>query len=391
MFGIYVHIPFCLRKCPYCDFYSVALGRGRPPEADYLRALAAQLERDAPAFAGSEVSTVYFGGGTPSLMSPSFFKSVLDEIGGRFEIADGAEVSCEVNPGAADARWFDGARAAGVNRVSIGVQSFDEANLRALGRAHDSRDAMQAVAEAQEAGFAGVGLDLIFGVEGETTAVLEEDVRTAMAFQPGHVSAYQLTVEEGTPLCRAMGDRCSDGFAVDEDQGLAQMRIVARMLSRGGLARYEISNFAREGFECRHNLNCWRYGEYLGLGAAAASFALSSSDASHQSPVTGHEFARRWTQVRDVDAYMRGRGQVETDRIDARTAMGEFCFLGLRKSEGISDRKFEGVFGVSLEEIFGSTAADLEREGLMERSGERLTLTPAGMELSDQVFQRFVV
>jgi oxygen-independent coproporphyrinogen-3 oxidase len=374
VFGVYFHIPFCLRKCDYCDFFSIPCDRANVPEKEYLEALVRQL--GAEGLAGREVTSIYFGGGTPSLMSPEFFKSIIESVRERFDVARDVEVSCEVNPKTADASWFEGARRAGITRASIGVQSFSDELLLGLGRIHTAEDAMQAIAEAQDAAFDSVGVDLMFGIQGETITVLEDDVRTAMTFQPEHISAYQLTLEEGTPLYERIKGRDSGlGTRDSEDEILEQMRIVARMLSRGGWNRYEISNFARQGFECRHNMNYWRYGEYLGLGAAATSFVSN----------------RRWTQVRDVNEYMEGRGELaESEEIDLQTAMAEFCFLGLRTMNGIDSKIFRERFGKDLEEEYGEVCRKLIDDDLILKGEGRIRLTQRGVELSNQVFERFL-
>ncbi len=374
MFGIYVHMPFCIKKCDYCDFYSMPIGRKPPPHEEYLKAMSAQLDADAPAFAGRRVSTIYFGGGTPSLMPPGFFESLLSSIARRFSIEAGAEISCEANPATADLAWFKGAKDAGITRLSIGVQSFQDRLLEVLGRAHTSGEAMRAIAEAQDAGFDSVSLDLMYAIPGETSSDLEEDVRTAMTFQPQHISAYQLTLEQGTLLHERFSAAGRERFPSDEEQ-LKQMRIVARMLDRGGWRRYEISNFARPGFECRHNLNYWRYGEYLGLGAGA----------------TSHGFARRWTQARDVAAYIAGKVALAEDEvIGRRTAMAEFCFMGLRAAQGISSADFKCLFGEEFEKAFPGEAGALVGEGLAYQDGGRLALTQRGIEISNKVFERFM-
>lgn len=373
MFGIYVHIPFCLKKCDYCDFFSVPCERESVPEREYLEAVVRHLSRevDAGGLAGREVSSVYFGGGTPSLMSPDFFDSLLKSLRTKFKLPGDVEISCEVNPKTADASWFDGARRAGITRISIGVQSFNDGLLSALGRVHTAEDAMRAVAEAQDAGFDSVGVDLMFGIPGETIPMLEDDVRTAMTFQPRHISAYQLTLEEGTPLAKKYGGT----HPVSDDELLEQMRIASRMIGRGGWRRYEISNFAKPGSQCRHNMNYWRYGEYLGLGAGATSFVAG----------------RRWTQVKDVKMYVEGRGELaESEAIGVKTAMAEFCFLGLRTTDGIDAGDFENRFGRKFDEVYGDVSRGLVREGLVIRSEGRIMLSPRGVELSNQVFERFL-
>jgi oxygen-independent coproporphyrinogen-3 oxidase len=421
MFGIYLHIPFCAKKCDYCDFFSIPCDRPSLPEESYLRAIEGQLERDVAALGlkGRAVDTVYFGGGTPSLLTPAFFAKTLAAIRERFALSPGAEISCEANPGTVQGEWFREVRAAGVTRASIGVQTFHPELLEMLGRIHSPKDAMCAIAEAQDAGFQSVSLDLMYAIPGETQAMLEEDMRTAMMFQPEHLSAYQLTLEEGTLMYERYFSEPGTGnqgpgrdvpgsrslVPVSEDVQLDQMRIVARMLSRGGWERYEISNFAKPGFECRHNLGYWRYGEYLGLGAGATSFiqervgktaeeggtTLNARSTSHQSRVTNHGFARRWTQVRDVERYSMGVGELaEEETLDVRTAMAEYCFLGLRTSSGLIRARFAEVFGETFEERFGQVAAELASEGLLMEGEDAIKLTPRGLELSNQAFEHFL-
>ncbi|MFA4874500.1 MAG: radical SAM family heme chaperone HemW [bacterium] len=436
MLGIYIHIPFCVRKCDYCDFYSIPVEPGLAPQEQYLQAVIAQLELDVEALRleGRQVTSVYFGGGTPSIMKAEFFSSLLNALSRHFKFSADVEVSCEVNPATADARWFRNARSSGITRCSIGVQSFQERLLRGLGRIHTADDAMRAIAEAQDAGFDSVGMDLMYAMPGETMGELEEDVRTAMTFQPNHISAYQLTIEEGTPMHEKYisgpgtgnlepgkdnpGPRSLvPGPDVDsEDDQLQQMRTVGRMLGRSGWPRYEISNFAKPGFECRHNLNYWRYGEYLGLGAGATSFVLKktcdraivrscvsttervascepeifndrTNAPTHQRTI----FARRWTQARDVNAYIEGSADLaESEELDARTAMGEYCFLGLRTTEGISAATFEGLFHESFEAVFGGVCESLKKDGLILRTIDRIALTQRGLELSNMVFEKFI-
>lgn len=383
MLGIYIHIPFCLKKCGYCDFFSIPIERGALPYEAYLAAIGQQLERELGArdIDGRPVQTIYFGGGTPSLMPPEFFADVLALLRRNFDVAADAEVSCEVNPATADGAWFGAARMAGITRASIGVQSFQPRLLATLGRIHSAEEAMRSIAEAQDAGFESVSVDLMYAIPGETMVDLENDLSTAMTFQPQHLSAYQLTVEEGTTMARAAGASQADVVQLN------QMRAVARILSRGGWTRYEISNFAKPGCECRHNLNYWRYGEWLGLGAGATSFLHRRADVpTYQRTV----FGRRWTQVRDISAYLTGAAPAELEVIDLPTATGEFCFLGLRTTEGISPARFEAIFGEPFDHRYGETCSELVREGLLGRQGGRFSLTPRGLETANQVFARFV-
>jgi putative oxygen-independent coproporphyrinogen III oxidase len=404
--SIYIHVPFCLRKCGYCDFFSVPMAREEVPHEAYLAALLRQLRVDVEVLGlrGRDVATVYFGGGTPSLLPSAFFQSLLEELARHVHLQEDLEVSCEANPGTVDAAWLREARAAGVTRLSIGVQTFQPRLLSALGRVHAAEDAMRAIAEAQDAGFASVGLDLMYGLPGETMGELEDDLRTAMTFQPQHLSAYQLTLEPGTPMYEGLSESRVTSHESREELALRQMRTVARMLSRSGWPRYEISNFAKHGFECRHNLNYWRYGEYLGLGAGATSF-LRMPDRGPgtrnreddvevpdpRSPVPDPAFARRWTQSRDVAAYVAGTAvPAEDETIPIRTAMAEYCFLGLRTAEGISPAAFERLFGLPVKDVFGDTLRHLSRDGLLTMAKEHFTLTTRGLEISNRVFADFL-
>ncbi len=385
MLGIYIHIPFCLKKCCYCDFFSIPCDQDTIPQKEYLQAIKRQLDDDVQRYnlSGKKVPTVYFGGGTPSLLYPTFFKSVLDDLACHFVLSDDLEVSCEINPATVDDVWFGNVKECGITRTSIGVQSFQDRLLKELGRVHTAEDAMRAIAEAQDAGFRSVSCDLMFGIPSETMADLEEDIRTAMTFQTEHVSAYQLTVEKGTPLALRLGDE----LALSEEDALNQMRTTCRMLTRSGWNRYEISNFAKAGFECRHNLNYWKHGEYLGLGAGATSFILSDNSLR----LTADGFARRFTQSRDIEKYIEGNADhAESEKIDSRTAMAEYCFLGLRTTEGISPQAFEDRFGVQFEDVFGNLSDELVKSGLAEEKDHRLALTQRGVELSNQVFEKFL-
>ena len=431
MLGLYIHIPWCAAKCAYCDFFSLPTRPDRIPQDEYLRALTHQMD-DAVArgmFEGREVGSIYIGGGTPSLMPSAWYARLLDAVRARCRIDADAEITCEANPATADASWFSAMAAHGVTRLSLGVQSFRDDALTALGRVHTAADALRAIAEAQDAGFSSVSVDLMFGLPHETIKEVEHDLRTAMTFQPQHISAYQLTIEEGTPLaaCRAK-DTLMIGIPSDDDV-LTQLRLVKRMLSSGGWEPYEISNFAKKGYACRHNLNYWRYGEYLGLGAGATSFmtygchpersAAESKDPLHfLTPMTkardssascasgtvpyvnaspsvqvGRNDSNysRWTMTRDLARYLHDPIVEDAcEELSPRTAEGEFCFMGLRMSEGIARDEFTRRFGVSLDDVFPGVVASLAAEGLAIDEGGRLTLTPRGRELSNTVFTRFV-
>lgn len=380
MFGVYIHIPFCRRKCSYCDFYSEELSD--IPAEGYLSALMFQLESDISLYhlKNRTVSSIYFGGGTPSLMSPGFIGEVIEGISRRFSVDPAIEISCESNPATVSANWFADVRGAGVNRISIGVQSFQPKLIKLLGRLHSERDAMNAIAEAQDAAFKSVSIDLMYAMPLETMADLEDDLKTAMTFQTEHISAYQLTVEDGTPISREIAT--GNISLPSESESINQMRMVGRILGRGGWHNYEISNFAKVGAECRHNDNCWRYGEYLGLGAGAASFILNPD-------AMGDSLGQRFSQIADIKKYIEIKGLgADIERIDRKTAMWEFIFLGLRRLEGIAPADFKKVFSVELASVVGDKISELKRDGLLEDRSGRIALTPTGIELSNQVFSR---
>jgi len=278
--SLYVHIPFCVAKCGYCDFNSYALeglletGRAGADWAPrYADALLREMEARCRALGlgGRGVETLFFGGGTPSLFPPEETARVLDALKRRFDLSPEAEVTLEANPGAADAARFAALREAGVSRLSIGVQTFDDLALRRLDRAHTGEEARAAFRAAREAGFGNVSLDLMFGIPFQTLADAASDLEAALALGPEHISAYELTIEPGTAF-HALHARGRLAGLPDEEAALAMWELRDRLLSRAGYERYEISNFARPGFRCRHNLNYWRRGEYLGLGAGAHSF-----------------------------------------------------------------------------------------------------------------------
>ncbi len=379
-FALYVHVPWCRHVCPYCDFNVHA--HGRPPEAEYTTALERELAAWATRspFAGRRAASVYVGGGTPSLFSAGAIRRVLDAVASRFGLVDGAEITLEANPGTVTPARLGAYREAGVNRLSLGAQSFTPRLLHALGRDHDPGDTVAAVAAARVAGFDNVSLDLIFAVPGSTRADWRDDVDRALALEPAHVSAYALTFEERTPYhaWRAAGRLA----AIDDDEEAAMAEHAVERFASAGYVRYEISSWARSGRESAHNQRYWDGSHYLGIGAGAHSF-----DA-------GPPAACRWSNVRLPQAYMdavasSGTAVAERDPLDATEARGDFAFTGLRRVAGIDTRRFADRFGLPLADAFPHISG-LVREGLLEWSGERLRLTPRGLRFADTVAATFV-
>jgi len=380
-FSLYIHIPYCQAKCPYCDFNSHAATNW--PEDSYIQALRAEMMRRAQAlpWRGERLKTVFFGGGTPSLFEPRSIGRLIETADQCFGFDPDVEITLEANPGTVDRVNLTGFRSAGVNRISFGAQSFNPATLKFLGRIHDAEQTRAAVWEAHDAGFDRLNLDLIFAVPGQTVADVERDIAQATALAPDHISAYNLTFEEGTAFFTEL--KRGRIRPLPGDDQAAMYRLVREELPRRGYPMYEISNYAPLGHEARHNLSYWRAENYLGLGAGAHSFAKVSGD------------GRRWWNERLPARYIEtarrtGFAEAGGETIDRDTAMGEFVFLNLRLCSGFSVRVFEDRFGVSFDEIFGRQSARLFEGGLLLCDAERICLSERGLELADSVFAEFV-
>jgi oxygen-independent coproporphyrinogen III oxidase len=382
-FSLYIHIPYCISKCPYCDFNSHVV----PviPERQYAEALLQELAHYAALedWRGREVQTVFFGGGTPSTFRPSSIKEILQRIAASFPLASGCEITLEANPGTVDERNFSGYRDSGVNRISVGVQSFQPRLLKFLGRAHSAADARNALAVVREAGFENFSLDLIYANPGQTLAELEADLEIALRYRPPHLSAYNLTFEEGTPFHRDY--RSGKLTPLPEEREIAMAELIEMKLSDSGMERYEISNYARPGFPSRHNINYWQGGDYLGLGAGAHSYKRMNDDDAR---------SFRWANEKNPARYMArieetANAVTETDDVNRARAAGEFMFLGLRMTAGISVQEFRYRFSASPVERYDKISDWLEAE-LMEEKEGYLRLTPKGLLLANSIFVEFM-
>ena len=347
MTSLYLHIPFCARKCPYCDFFST--DRHSPALlAEYVELLLKQLKlAAAPGIWQGPLTTIFFGGGTPSLLTPHQVGRILQTAAARFDFAAGIEISLEANPGTLSPQSLAGYRAAGVNRLSLGAQSLEDQALAQLGRIHNAAEIRQAVAWSRAAGFDNLGLDLIYARPGQSPADLERELVAFLALEPEHLSCYGLSVEEETPF-HALQRR--GGLALPDEQSYArQFTLLHDGLDAAGFHHYEISNYARPGRECRHNLGYWRRQGCLALGAGAHAFDSSG-------------WGRRLAVPGDLAAYRRtlemGRDPlVELECFDRAGAMAETLYLGLRSAEGVDDRDFTVRFGESLSEHFAPAIA----------------------------------
>ena len=385
--GVYLHVPFCERVCPYCDFAVVAARQlAREAEAAYVEALLAELALRRTAFAGLALETIYLGGGTPSLLTPTSVGRLVESVRRSFPPGAGPpEVTLEVNPSTLERERLPGFRDAGVDRLSIGVQSFDDTVLRRLGRAHRGEEAWRTLAAARDAGFENVSLDLIVAAPGQSAASLERDLDRALGFGPEHVSCYALTVEEGTPF--ALAARRGQLALPDDDAAAALLERTGERLLTAGLDRYEISNFARPGRASRHNCRYWERRPVLGLGVSAWSSEPPSAAFPHG--------ARRGN-LRELPGYLErvGAGRsaeaAPPEALAPAAQRGEVMFLALRTMRGLEAEAFAAEFGAPPRAFYGASIERLRAAGLLEEAeGGDLRLTPRGVLLSDSVFAEF--
>lgn len=378
MTGLYLHVPFCLRKCPYCDFFST--DRHTPVQIDeYVGLLIRQMELAALSEQWrGPLTSIFFGGGTPSLLTPEQVDRIITSATCRFGLSSDVEISLEANPGTVTLAALTGYRAAGVNRLSLGVQSLNETNLRRLGRIHSPAEALLAIRLARRAGFDNLSCDLIFAQPGQTTARLEEELSRLLDESPEHLSCYGLTVEEGTPyhLRQIRGAL----WLPDENVYAEQFVALHRRLTEAGFEHYEISNHARPGRACRHNLGYWRRQSCLGLGAGAHSF----SDC---------EWGTRLAVAADLDRYRQLLEQgcdpaVILETFDRRGAMAETMYLGLRTAAGVAEADFAARFGESLATAFGPALQRLS--GYRCEAQGRWRLSPEGWLLFDHLILPFL-
>ena len=377
--GIYAHIPYCVKKCAYCDFVSTAVGKSAAREMKaYAAALRAEILREVPPLRArwGDAATVYLGGGTPTALPAALLTGILETL----RTAAGTPVECtvEANPGTVDAAYLTQLRAAGANRLSLGVQSFDDRLLRVIGRIHTAAEAEQAFRAARAAGFENISLDLMYGLPTQTLDDLKKSVDEALALVPEHISVYGLTVEEGTPFAAA---EAQGKLALPTEDAAEEMYdwLTAALPARG-YVRYEISNFARQGCESRHNLGYWRNVPYLGVGAAAH----------------GYVDGVRWGNEPDTEKYIlavsAGRS-VRTPEDTERTrtnAMEEYAFLALRTAKGIDEADFYYTFSVDIDIIYGAVIEKYSAQGLLRRADGFVALTNEGMKVGNEVFAAFL-
>ncbi len=372
--GIYLHIPFCKAKCDYCDFYSLP---DREEAMDrYLKALAAHMKETAPLAKGWQVDTLYIGGGTPSVLGGKRLQALVREVRRRFDLARDAEITCEANPESADRAFLQALRRSGVNRLSLGMQSACNGELKAVHRIHDFSQVVQAVQDARKAKLKNLSLDLIYGLPGQTMESWRKSVEAALALAPEHLSCYGLKVEPGTPL----DGRVTRGELLPDDDAQADMYLWAvERLAAAGYAQYEISNFARPGYQSRHNLKYWMGKPYIGFGPGAHS-----------------DFGgRRYSFVRDLDKYIGGilsGGSVidDSELVPHRERGGEYLMFRLRTTRGIEEWEYRREFSLNFDPL-EQKLEEFERQGWAVKRDRRWRLTPKGFLVSNQLISDLLI
>ena len=375
---LYIHIPFCVKKCSYCDFLS-APATEQTKEA-YMAALFAEIGGRAKDYKDRIVTSVFIGGGTPSLLSADTIRQLMEHIREGFSLAPDAEITMEVNPGTVTAEKLTAFYAAGINRLSIGMQSAQEQELKILGRIHDFDGFCQVYREAVEAGFTNINVDVMSGLPGQTLASYKDTLEKVLRLEPmpQHISAYSLIVEEGTPFA-AMADR-GELPLPEEDTERAMYEETIEVLAGYGFHRYEISNYALDGYECRHNVGYWIRRDYLGFGIGAASLIGNV----------------RFQNGRDLNAYLAHplACREEQQSLTTQEQMEETMFLGLRLIRGVSYPEFARCYGQTLEEVYGEVISRNVADGLLtvreDETGRRLMLTGRGLDVSNYVMAQFL-
>jgi oxygen-independent coproporphyrinogen-3 oxidase len=366
--AVYIHWPFCRSKCPYCDFNSHV--RDGVDEARWTRALMQDLQHQAELTAGRAVGSVFFGGGTPSLMPPATVRKLLDEVRSHWAVLPDVEITIEANPNSAEADRFRAFAAAGANRLSLGVQALDPAALRLLGRAHDREEAIAAIEHARTT-FPRFSFDLIYARPGQSVAAWRRELDEALALVGEHLSLYQLTIEPGTAFATLA--RRGELALPEEDSAAALFEMTQERLAAAGLPAYEISNHARPGAECRHNLAYWRYQDYTGIGPGAhGRLTLGGTKYATRQ----YRLPEKWLAAVETN----GTGIEETAAIERETAIEEMLMMGLRLVEGVSRAKLEWAAGCEAETLFGSNLAPLIEGGFLTLDAERLAPTPTGRQ-----------
>ena len=374
---IYIHIPFCVKKCAYCDFLSAPAST--EAQRQYLLALLREI-RSFPRKEEYEVVSVFFGGGTPSIWPSDWIEMVLVALHDTFSFVNEPEITIECNPGTADVSKLVAYRSLGINRISFGLQSTDDRELRLLGRIHSFETFCETYAAARQAGFSNVNIDLMSALPGQTMDLWKNSLEKVAELEPEHISAYSLTIEEGTPFYQKYSTLDGQRMLPTEREDRGMYHFTKEFLEEKGYHRYEISNYAKEGMESRHNMTYWNGGSYVGFGLGAASYLNGKRFSNTRDK---HEY---WEDAKN--AYQNYR---LTDAQTEQATMEEFMFLGLRMMKGISPQEFEEKFHQDFGTIYGRAVEKLKMQGLLEEEGGRIRLTERGIDVSNQVLVEFLL
>lgn len=367
--SIYIHIPFCVKKCLYCDFLSFS--QGEENQREYIKALIKEIK----AFKNKEdylVKTIFIGGGTPSSIKAEYINEVLENIKEDFKLSKDCEITMEANPGTIDKIKAEIYKSAGINRISLGLQAVQDRLLKRLGRIHSFEEFKKSFKILRNAGFDNINVDLMFSLPEQSLKDWEESLLTVAKLSPEHISSYSLIIEEGTPFYKEAEE--NPNFYTTEENDRLMYYKAKEILNSFGYKQYEISNFAKDGFNSRHNTVYWKRGEYIGFGLGASSFLNDT----------------RFKNTEDFKAYLNGSPYEEVEEIKGRNAYSEFMFLGLRMTEGISLKEFEECFKVSIFDVYNEEIQKHLADGLLIQNGDRLYLSEKGIDVSNSVFVDFI-
>ena len=400
---LYVHIPFCMKKCLYCDFLSAPADE--ETQREYVEALLREIRFFGERSSDYVVSTIYIGGGTPSWLDEALMAKIMEEITHRFLLAKDAEITIECNPGTVTERKFQTYKKIGINRLSIGLQSVNEKELQLLGRVHTFDQFLKTYELARKTGFTNINVDLMSSLPGQTPKTFANTLQQVIRLHPEHISAYSLIIEKGTPFYEtykfdAVKQRAGmqTEFLPTEDEEYEIGKLTQVVLEKAGYHRYEVSNYAREGYACRHNIGYWRRTNYLGMGLGAASLLeniryTNTSDLYHyiEESVDIKNVMVPVTLVNQTTVSVPATNLSDTvDVIERNAQMEEFMFLGLRMTQGVLREDFERAFGMTIESVYGDVLQTLLQEGLLEKSEGRIFLTDRGMDLNSYVSSQFL-
>lgn len=397
---IYIHIPFCVRKCSYCDFLSMSVDE--EIQRDYVRALVREIELSREKMEDYLIDTVFIGGGTPSILQESLIKEILSALMANSKVSDDAEITIECNPGTVTEEKLQLYKKLGINRFSIGLQSANDKELEEIGRIHNYAQFLESYHVARKCGFDNINIDLMSALPGQSEKSYQETLKKIIELNPEHISAYSLIVEEGTEMYRRVESAEAKGKTIlpKEKEERKMYYLTRELLAKAGYERYEISNYAKRGYECKHNIGYWKRKDYLGFGIGAASLYQEE----------------RYNNVRDIRVYMdkllkadipnRNLGNNEyavrlnqniiksieenQQKLSVEEQIEEFMFLGLRMMEGVSVKGFEETFGKKYEEVYGKVSDKLMVQGLLEQSGDNVRLTEWGIDVSNYVMAEFM-